>query len=187
MSITMTCDWCGELIQGPDHATEDWLQIEAKANAYRREASGWIGQYHDRCWGDVEEALKLIHSHAPGLASIPVATDRELAAAGHPDRANRRGRGGDFRPAPMPVPADADLEAFINSFNAGMHIKLRRAFDQLGCKTLDEAAALTAEELMAAKGIGWTTVVRLRAYVAERKAAREAGQSSTTSTSVGGA
>jgi hypothetical protein len=86
MSQTITCDWCGDSIleSRASERCDAWvtIQLETAGNAkkkYRRWTSGgYVGHYHEDCWGNVDDALDLIHAHAPVLASVRVASDREI-------------------------------------------------------------------------------------------------------------
>jgi hypothetical protein len=179
MGIRVECDWCHQAIP----PGTPYITIEIDGKAVRKgggEAQEVFAPARVYCGsGDgerncAERLLALLDANPGGPVDMGMEW-RLVAVDGEPERPTRA-RAGDFRPAPEPVAADADLQTFIDSFNAGMHIKLRRAFEGAGYTTLDQLSAVTAEELMAINGIGWTTVTRLRNYVAERDAAREVVQ-----------
>ena len=51
--------------------------MESDAREYQRSV---IGDYHDYCWLDVKEALRLIESVGCSLHNLPVATHQAISA-----------------------------------------------------------------------------------------------------------
>ncbi|MDX6690196.1 MAG: hypothetical protein QOG15_1653 [Solirubrobacteraceae bacterium] len=81
MSITYTCNLCGETI-APD---EPFVTLngngERSENAWK---SGWIGHYHSRsatdCWQGILDVVRAADGSDRRLAGIPTASDDEIAA-----------------------------------------------------------------------------------------------------------
>jgi hypothetical protein len=83
---------------------------------------------------------------------------------------------GETRAAPTskPVPADADLGDFLATLAPSPRHALSRTLERAGVDTLEGLEALTVDDLMEMPGIGWTTVKKIRAFIAARgEASRE--------------
>ena len=83
MSITVTCDYCGEAID-PEIAQAVTIRAEGDKGGPKRGRwrSGYIAHYHgDPCWGAVMAGILELHraSAQDELERIPVATPEQLA------------------------------------------------------------------------------------------------------------
>jgi hypothetical protein len=82
MSITYTCNLCGETIEGGSPLVVLNGDGERSANHWR---SGWIGHYHADptvgCWQRILDIIRAADGRAPRLDSIPTAADESIADA----------------------------------------------------------------------------------------------------------
>jgi hypothetical protein len=97
MSVTITCNYCGETIEDD----QPYMMFVADAERSDRSwVSGTIGHYHtpgrDKslahpsgrrgsadapdCWAAIYDVLQLAHDYAPTLEGIPVASGQAIAA-----------------------------------------------------------------------------------------------------------
>jgi hypothetical protein len=61
---------------------------------------------------------------------------------------------------------------FLATLAASHRMRMARALKRAGIDTLDEAAVLSDDELMALEGIGWGLRCRLRTFTAAREKAQ---------------
>ncbi|HEX8157095.1 MAG TPA: hypothetical protein VF526_06885 [Solirubrobacteraceae bacterium] len=82
MSITYTCNVCGETIEGGSPRVVLNADGERSADHWR---SGWIGHYHADpsagCWQRILDVIRAADGRAPRLDSIPTALDKSIADA----------------------------------------------------------------------------------------------------------
>jgi hypothetical protein len=73
MSITYTCDWCGEGADGDEFVT---LSTSRSRRSPHYGNSGWVGHYHEDCFESVREALRTAHDVGQDLRGLSTATTR---------------------------------------------------------------------------------------------------------------
>jgi hypothetical protein len=81
MSITITCDYCGEEIQRLGQQTVTITAVGDKGGAKRdRWKDGYVGHYHgEPCYREVMHGILALHQGHDELERIPTATDEQIA------------------------------------------------------------------------------------------------------------
>jgi hypothetical protein len=74
MTIVRLCDFCGREIR---RGASRIKLMESDAREYPRSV---IGDYHDYCWLEVREALRLIEGVGGSLHNLRVATHQAISA-----------------------------------------------------------------------------------------------------------
>ncbi len=147
MSITYTCNLCGETI-GPD---EPFVTLNGNGdrseNAWK---TGWIGHYHSRtpadCWQSILDVIRAADGSGRRLDGIPVATPEEIEA-----------RRMTLRPRPLLVATDVfgDISP-----------RTRELLMKAGIDGLDGLRSILAEGRLAdIPGIGPKRLREIRAIV----------------------
>ncbi|MGH2918079.1 MAG: hypothetical protein ACRDLS_05680 [Solirubrobacteraceae bacterium] len=81
MSITYTCNLCGEMIGNDEPFVTLNGNGDRSENAWK---TGWIGHYHSRsaadCWHAILDVIRAADGSDRRLANIPTATAEEIAA-----------------------------------------------------------------------------------------------------------
>lgn len=197
MTFVITCDWCGAHIPNEadcaklpitiqrrrSNALDARLAEETKPTLFfcvdpgTREARSRMGleQRFESPGGCFERAMRAItgtRTETPDMGMewqlVPIGTTAATQQHGR--------RHGNRAPAAGPVAADADLAAYLNTLAPSPAASLRRALLGKGISTLDQIEAMSDDDLMAIKGVGWRTRCKVRAFLAERAAAPAASE-----------
>jgi Helix-hairpin-helix domain len=185
MAIRIECDWCREPItKGDSYIT---LAIDGRINhkdvsGPARVFCGGSGKKDEQSCGT--RLLALLDGNPGGRVDmgmewqlVEVSTVVETEEGQRPHRT----------PAPTPVSADADLDAFLQTITKPHGMRTRNALRRAGLTTLEEIHKMSDDDLMELEGIGWALRTKLRAFIKARFAAQVgAGQAAPGAPSVGG-
>jgi hypothetical protein len=204
VTYIITCDWCGKHIGNETDCASLPVTVKRHGSGSRRPNLG-----AGRDWGqetlptlffcvssdgrDARDRMGLAAPReSPGgcferamdaIRGTPTETpdmgmEWRLVAVGAADTDGRAH--GNRPPAPVPVAADADLAAYLDTLAPSARACLVRALHGAGISTLEQIEAASDDDLMAINGISWNTRCKLRAFQAERAAARAADAPVTT-------
>lgn len=159
MSYTFTCDWCGGEIESVRRA----IKLRAEAGEDTDWRGGWAADYHPDCMHDVMDAIDLIRGVGKFVDSIPVR--EKLVEQEKP------------RPTPRPTTTgrpsrkewDRRVAAGTRLHKLGFGPAVVHRLYQANLLTLEEVAERTEEEVAAIRGVGFMTMQRLRAALANAR------------------
>jgi hypothetical protein len=162
MGIRVQCDWCRETIEAGDKYVT--VEIDGKVKGAGGPARVYCAD------GCAPRLLALLDANPDG----PVDMGMEWRLVPIGEQLDRRGgaRPGSFAPAPEPVRADADLDAFLGTLARSSTVRTSNAFRRQGISTLEQLDSMTDDELLALEGVSWKIRGKIRAFIAARNAAQ---------------
>jgi hypothetical protein len=205
MGYYVTCNWCGESIgHDEDCATvpveikrrnksrgildREWAKevrptlhfhVSELEDRDRMGLSAELNDEPDCCYMRAMAVVKGRGTETPDMGMewrlVPVDDDVSTTVDTASTVAGAKGHG-NRTPAPVQVQADADLDALLATLAPSPRAALDRAFRRADISTLEQIEAMSDDDLMAINGIGWTTRCKIRTFLADRAAARDAHQ-----------
>jgi hypothetical protein len=182
MGYHYKCDWCGACLNGEDYAK---LPVAVKRRRRTRNEAHWAEEVRPTLFFCVPPEPDREGLNRMGLPDDETPSDscfeRAMLAIQGTDT-ETPDMGLEWRLVPIgarvsegrrasrePVQLSDGVLGFLNTLAPSPRSTLNRALRKANLTTLDEIEEMGVDELMGIKGIGQTTVTKLRRYIAAAK------------------